>query len=379
MKQKECIGFDSIASLESVLDEFKTRKLFLVVEEVSYSASGAQEYLDTIAGRYDIEFFSDFEPNPKAEDVACGIELFNKFKPDVVIAIGGGSVIDMAKMINFFATNVIEPVEYVKTDAKKIIRGKPLIAVPTTSGTGSEATHFAVLYINQMKYSIADEVILPDIAIVDPALTMSLPPKITAATGMDALCQAIESYWCINSTDESKIYSKEAMLLSINNLDGAVNSPDKTSRDAMAISAHLAGKAINITKTTAAHAVSYPITSYFGIPHGHAVALTLPGFLLYNSKVTDEDVLDKRGSAYVRKNIAEITGILGYDSPENAGNAFYELMSKIGLQTRLADLNIKMDHDVDIIVENGFNPQRVKNNPRALTEQALRTILNSIR
>jgi len=377
--QKEYIGFDGINSIESELNAFNAQKIFLVMEKVSFTASGAKKYIDSITSRYEIETFSEFEQNPKLEDLLRGIEIFDKFHPDAVIAIGGGSVIDMAKMVNFFASNKIDPTEYIKSGEDNVVQDMPLIAVPTTSGTGSEATHFAVLYIDRVKYSIAEKVILPDVVIVDPALTRSLPPKITAATGMDALCQAIESYWCVNSTDESKSYAKQAMQLAIKNLERAVNSPDKKSRDAMAKSAHLAGKAINITKTTAPHAVSYPITSYFGVPHGHAVALTLPQFLVYNSQVTDEDVLDKRGVSYVRKNIEEITEILGYDSPENAANALNKLMGRIGLQTCLADLNIKTNHDLNIIVENGFNPQRVKNNPRIVTEQGLREILNYIK
>ena len=122
----------------------------------------------------------------------------------------------------------------------------------------------------------------------------------------------------------------------------------------MAEAAHLAGKAINITKTTAAHAVSYPITSFFNIPHGYAVGLTLPSFLVYNSNVTERDVLDQRGTDYVRQTISEIVGFLGQSNVTDAKQTLDDLMQEIGLKTRLSSLGIKSEKDIELIIENGF-------------------------
>ena len=138
--------------------------------------------------------------------------------------------------------------------------------------------------------------------------------------------------------------------------------------------ANLAGKAIDITLTTACHAVAYPFTSYFGIPHGHAAALTLGSMLVYNSQVSEKDCLDKRGPDYVRKTIQEITKILGCKTAEEAKEKIEQLMVNVGMKTKLSELGLK-ENDLDIIVKNGFNPERVKNNPRLLTEQNLRNIL----
>ncbi|MCK5473164.1 MAG: phosphonoacetaldehyde reductase, partial [Planctomycetes bacterium] len=258
MIQKEYIGFGSIGELEFVLAEYSAKRIFLVTAHDSYELSGAKGNLDKIFAGCQVQRFYDFSSNPKIEDVNKGLEAFKKIRPDVVIGVGGGSVIDMAKLINFFASNELEPSEYLKNPESKINISRPLIAIPTTAGSGSEATAFAVLYIDKEKFSIDNEFVLPDVAIVDPDLTTSLPEYITAVTGMDALCQAIESYWCINSTDESKEFAKKAIELVMKNLKTAVNNPDRNSRLAMAKAANLAGKAINITKTTAPHAISYP-------------------------------------------------------------------------------------------------------------------------
>ena len=156
--------------------------------------------------------------------------------------------------------------------------GKKLIAIPTTSGSGSEATHFAVVYVGGEKFSVAHPIyMLPNVVVLNPSLTYSMDSYQTALSGVDAFAQAMESYWSVNSTEESKKYSIEALELIIEHLPLAVNYNDN-SRDIMLHAANLAGKAINIAKTSGAHAISYVLTSKFNIPHGQAVALTLPAW-----------------------------------------------------------------------------------------------------
>ena len=377
MKQKEYIGFESLKQLGSVLNEFSAKRVFLVTGKDSYFSSGAKKHLADFLAGCEVTRFFDFSSNPKAKDVKKGIELFGQVQPDTVIAVGGGSVIDIAKLVNFFATNGLEPVEYFKTTKDKLSKSKPLVAIPTTAGSGSEATSFAVLYIDKEKFSVDSEFILPDVAIVDPALTMSLPKYVTATTGMDALCQAVESYWSINSNDESKKYAKEAIELAMANLATVVNNATKSARLAMAKAANLAGKAINITRTTAPHAISYPLTSHFGIAHGHAVALTLPAMLEYNAKVNDEDLQDNRGCKYVRKTINEIAEVLGQSDLDSVKEMLAILMKSIGLKARLSELGVNSSADVGIIIS-GFNTERAANNPHKVTKQALRKILDTI-
>jgi len=304
------------------------------------------------------------------------LELFRQRDYGIVIAVGGGSVLDMAKLIRIMAAQDVPPSEIVNRDGTITHRGIPLVAIPTTAGTGSEATHFAVVYIDKTKYSVAHEYILPDIAIIDPLLTHSMPPNLTAVTGMDALSQAIESYWSVNSTDESKAYAREAIVLTLQNLERSVHKPSPETRYAMCKAAHLAGRAINISKTTAPHAVSYTLTSHFGIPHGHAVGLTLGEFLVFNSEVSDADNGDPRGVEFVRSTIRELCEILGVKGADRARDEIYSLMERIGLETSLSELGIKKQgHD---FIVNDVNLERLKNNPRCVTSVYLETLLREI-
>lgn len=289
-----------------------------------------------------------------------------------MIGVGGGSVMDMAKSVAIFAS---QPEALNKRNISK--REVPLITIPTTAGTGSESTHFAVMYIGKEKHSIAHESILPDYAIIDPELTLGLPPYITACTGMDALCQGIESFWSVHSTDASRVYSEKGIKLALDNIVKAVTEPDRGSRENMLNASNLCGSAINMAFTTAAHAVSYPLTSYFGIAHGHAVALTLPHFILFNDGVSEETCQDSRGLHFVRDRLQELMSILGVRDASEAAAKLLGIMDAIGLDKRLADFGIK-NRDLKDIVKNGFNPDRVKNNPRTLTADGLEALLRGI-
>ncbi len=379
MPQQEYLGFNSVNNLKKILLKHNPKNIFLATGKESYERCGAKSIISNILKNYNIIYFDDFEINPKLKDIEKGIKIFRKNNCDFVIAVGGGSAIDAAKSINILASNEGNPEDYITTIKKIENQGKALAAIPTTAGSGSEATKFAVVYMGKTKYSLQHEFMTPDYAIVDTQFTINLPRAITASTGMDAFCQAVESYWCINSTEESKKYAEQAIKIILKNLSKAANNPSTESREAMSKAAHLAGKAINISKTTACHAVSYPITSYFNVPHGHAAALTLPSMLVYNSEVNKDDLLDKRGIDYVNKTVNEIVKFIGVKGVGDASQKIRNLMQEIGLKTKLSELGIKTQNDIDIIIKNGFNPDRVKNNPRKLTEGALRKILENIK
>ncbi|MBI2452632.1 MAG: phosphonoacetaldehyde reductase [Parcubacteria group bacterium] len=375
---EEFFGTGSVVQLRKILESEKPGKIFLVFGKGAYEKSGAEAALSQLLAGIDVFRFSDFEENPKIEDVRKGIEQFRSFEPDLVLACGGGSALDMAKSINVLAVQEGDPLDFV-LKKKEIIRSpKPLVAVPTTAGTGAETTHFAVIYAGKTKYSLAHPFVSPKYSIVDPQFTFSLPAAITASTGMDALAQAIESFWSNKSTEESKGYAREAISLILPNLAVAVSAPTPEARGAMSKGAHVAGKAINISFTTACHAISYPITSYFGVPHGHAVALTLPGMILFNSEVDENTANDVRGLDYVKNMMQELLGLLGAEDAVVAKEKLERLMDDIGLERNLSKLGAGSAESRQLIVEHGFNPERVKNNPRILTAEALRFILKEI-
>lgn len=366
-------------SLEAVRPELEPdSSVFLVTGRDSYENSGAKAIMDVVLDGMNVQQFNDFSTNPKIEDVVRGVNKYKASDSEVIIAVGGGSVIDVAKSVYILSSqssndyvNVV-----IEDNAKDELQGR-FIAVPTTAGTGSESTHFAVVYVNGTKFSLAHPQAVADTAVLDPRMTESLPPRITAATGMDAIAQATEAFWSVNSTEESRNFSREALKVLLPALKVAVLNPDASSRSAMLHGANLAGRAINIAKTTACHAVSYPITSKFGIPHGHAVALTLPSFIEYNSDVTEISTQDDRGADFVQIRMNELLEMFGADSPLKAKEILEELMDAIGLERRFSALGVD-EKGIDYIVKNGFNPQRVKNNPRHLSESQLREILKKI-
>jgi len=375
MTQTELTGKGCVKQLPHLLNKYDVRSIFLVTGKESYISSGAKEVLDSLLQDYKIIQFSDFDVNPKIEDVIRGIRLATEEKPDVIIAVGGGSVIDIAKLIN-----VIPFQEYqdccslITGDSKVLKRGLPFFAIPTTSGTGSEATHFAVVYINDTKFSLAHEFVLPNYSIVDPVFTYRTPAKLTAIVGMDALSQAIESYWAVKSNQESKAYASEAISLILSSLVEAVSS-EENARDVMSEAAHLAGKAINITTTTAPHALSYPITTYFGIPHGHAVALTVGNFFEINSDLNNNIIADPRGSDYLINTMHELFAFFGVNTAKECRLKWYKLLKKIGLEIDIRQLGIRTPLDVQKIVNN-VNLQRLENNPVKVIEDTLVRILS---
>jgi len=364
-----------IEDLSGILKTEKAERIFLVVDKNSYEVSGAEAALKTILESYIVHRFDDFESNPKIEDVQKGIGEFNEFKPDTVVAIGGGSVMDMGKLVNSLSQQDGNIEDYVTGKEKVKDAGKSLVAIPTTAGTGAEATQFAVVYIGKAKHSLEHQFVLPSHSILDAQFTLKLPSSITASTGMDALSQSLEAYWNVRSTEEAKQYAKEAIELTLANLSDVVNQGTEESRIAMLRAANLSGKAINITKTTACHSVSYPITSYFNIPHGHACALTLAEVLLFNSEVDEKSCTDKRGVAYVKGVIEDLVNLFGANDAVSAKAKIENLMKEIHLETRLSKLGIT---STEIIVKNGFNPQRIENNPRRIDEDDLRKILSDI-
>ena len=378
MKQKEFFGFNSVESLKDILLEYKASKIFLVVGKGSFVKSSAESVLLPMFEDLDIKKFNDFSVNPDMQDVKKGIKSYKSFNPDIVVAVGGGSVIDIAKSINILSFQSSSPEKYIKNKLPLSRPGKPFVAIPTTSGTGSEATYFATIYSNKIKFSIGDKKLtLPDIAIVDPQFTMSMPSNLTASTGLDALCQGIESMWAVGSTDESRHYAKKAVKKAFDNLEKAVNNPNKISRMNMAEAANFSGKAICISKTTACHSISYPITSFFKIPHGHAVALSVPEIIEYNYNLTEKDCIDPRGVDFVKEKISEIFEIIGADDEIDAKGKITRLIRNIGLETRFNNLNISKK-DLNVIIKNGFTPSRMSNNPRKIDENDLRIILERI-
>ena len=373
MGQKEFIGVGCINNIKEIIKETRAKKILLVTGKQSYIRCNAKSQIDEILNNIYTEQFNQFEVNPKLDDVYTGVRLLKNTKFNLIIAVGGGSVIDMAKLINILgAQKDNDLVKYINDNVLITEKGLPLVAIPTTAGTGSEATHFSVVYVDNVKHSLAHHFMLPDYAIVDAKLSYNLPSHIAAASGMDALSQAVESYWAVKSTEESKKYASEAIVLILKVLQDAVVG-DKCSRIAMSKAAHLAGKAINITTTTAPHAISYPITAYFGLQHGHAVALTLGYFFEINYTFQDIDLNEPRGADYLKNIMEKLYTMFGVSSALECKNKWYRLMSKIGLESNMENIMTLSEYEIEKIISN-VNLERLNNNPVRVSKNKLKEI-----
>ena len=371
----EYIGIDQINLLNRFLEEDEPKNIFLVTGKSSFLTSGLSKKIKKILEGYNFVQFNDFETNPKYEDIKEGKDLFLKNNCDFIVAAGGGSAIDVAKCVNIYQSNP-ENFESIIADSSLIEnKGVSLVAIPSTAGTGSEATHFAVIYKDNVKYSIAHPYLLPNCAIVDAQFTFDLPPYITACSGFDALCQAIESFWSVQASEISKGYARKAIIKIRENLLNSIRESNQKSRQQMAHAALLSGKAINITKTTAPHAISYPLTTDFGIPHGHAVALTLGYFFEINENFEDEiKVNDQRGASYVKNTMKELRTIFNWRSPEESREKWLELMTQAGLGISFKELKLE---DLDIKdIASRVNIERLINNPIPITNSTLVKVLS---
>lgn len=365
MEQKTIKGFNTTERLGDITGNKCGQKYLLVCD----SAFKYLKIKDTVSGILkDFVAFDGFTPNPKYEDVCKGVEIYRENGCNAIVAIGGGSAIDVAKCIKLFS---VLPPDKNYLEQPFIDSNVPLIAIPTTAGTGSEATHFAVIYYSGKKISVAHESILPDYVLLDPALLETLPIYQKKCTMLDALCHGIESWWSVNSTEESKRYSKEAVEKIIRYKDKYLDG-DKFAAEQILTASNLSGKAINISKTTAAHAMSYKLTSMYNLPHGHAVAVCLAELWEFMYNHADKCV-DARGKKYLINIFECIACALGEDNIINGIEKFDRILKD--LQIYAPEINVG---DLKVLVSS-VNTERLQNNPVALTENDLTTIYRNLK
>lgn len=375
MSQRLISGLGSISKLMKILEDEHAKNILVVTGKKSYFKSGSAEALKPIFDKFNVFKFNDFEINPKIEDAIKGTKIARTNNIDTIISIGGGSVIDIAKLIlAFFAYD---------QDFKKIINGieKPKfsqinhISIPTTAGTGSESTKFAVVYLDKIKYSVAADFLIPKTVILDGTLCLSNSPSQKAFNGLDALAQAIESHWACGSTKESKFFSRKAIPILFKELPKIVSGKAKNNefQDFFEAS-NMAGRAINISKTTSPHAFSYAFTSKYFIPHGQAVWLTLPKIFeihknalsLEKEKIVNYDEL--------QTSISEIIDLLGISQNDIANN-LKKFVCELGLEPSMEKLGISTREKRQEIAKN-VNLERLKNNPVLFSKKDICDVFN---
>lgn len=359
---------ESYKQLPDILKTLGSKKFLLVCGKNSFDALNIQKFIDTKCPEY--IRFSEFSPNPKYEQVCKGIEAFNINSCDAIVAIGGGSAIDVAKCIKLFCK--MDPKEnYLMQD---LVDTKiPLIAVPTTAGTGSESTRYAVIYYNDEKQSVTHPSIVPNYAVLDSSLLKTLPLYQKKCAMLDALCQGIESWWSVNSTDESKEYSKIAVEKIMQYWRKYIFEEDETAAEQIMLGSNYAGRAINITQTTAPHAFSYKLTSLYGIPHGHAVAICLPAIWLFMLNHMDKSI-DCRGVEYLSDVFIKIASAMGEVSSADAIEFFKKMLYEMEIK---GPISVTRNQEL-FVLSSSVNPVRLKNNPILLNIDDIRNIYECI-
>ena len=287
-----------------------------------------------------VDVFSDVEPNPSTNTVYKGLERFVDFQPDVIIALGGGSAMDAAKAmwmffehpdVSFFGAKQkfldIRKRTYKIPYAQKTT----FICIPTTSGTGSEVTSFAVITDSEthIKYPLADYALTPDIAIVDPALVMSVPASVTADTGMDVLTHAIESYVSVMASDYTRGLSLQAIKLVFENLEHSYRFGDEESREKMHNASTMAGMAFANAFLGINHSLAHKVGPMFDIPHGRTNAILMPHVIRYNGRDPQKHAMFPKYDYFrADKDYADIARFMGWGTDKQSDAELVEVLAQ---------------------------------------------------
>lgn len=371
IKTKIKFGQDSLKSLEDI----KGKKILIITDPFMIKSKAIDSILDNLKN-CTYEVFSDIVPDPPIEVIVDGIKAFDKIKPNVIIALGGGSAIDSAKAILDFSKRILD------------VNDVTFIAIPTTSGTGTEVTSFSVITDNEkgIKYPLISDSLLPDIAILDPQLVKTVPNTITADTGMDVLTHAIEAYVSTNANDFSDALAEKAIKLVFKYLPRSYkNGEDLDAREKMHNASCLAGMAFNQASLGINHSIAHALGGKFHIPHGRTNAILLPHVIEYNAGIVG--YTNTEYSVAARK-YAEITSLLGIDfsniriGVRSLISEIIKLQKELKMSTKLSQCNVSsydIKKEEDEIATLAIKDSCTKTNPKIPTEQDIKEILNKIK
>lgn len=279
------------------LPELIKGRCVLLVTTPGFTRRGVTDRISKLVGSSLVEIVDTVGPNPELDDLEQMVRRLQGINAEAIVAVGGGSVIDTAKAISAVLSTTGENNEklslrkHLENDGGELNgAGIPVIAVPTTAGTGSEVTPFATVWdsVSKRKYSLTGSQVFPEVALLDPVLTIGLPRDITITTGLDAISHAFEAIWNRNATPITSMYATKALKTALPILEQLVTDLDNLYlRTEMLKASMLAGLAISNTRTALAHSMSYPITMHYGVPHGLACSFTIPAILKFNAEVDD--------------------------------------------------------------------------------------------
>ncbi len=370
LKTRVCFGSDSLSALSTL----KAKSAVIFTDAYMQESGNAQKIADLMTGCERISFFSEITPDPPVELIAHALEFLLETGADVAVALGGGSSIDAAKSTLLMYE-------------KKTDRTIPLIAIPTTSGTGSEVTRFAVVTDLQegMKYPLVSDKLLPDMAILSPEFTVSVPPEITAGTGFDVMTHALEAYISTGANDFTDAFAEKALELALAYLPICCkNGRDTVAREKMHTASCLAGMAFNDAGLGVNHGIAHALGAAFHIPHGRANGLVLYHVMRYNAAI-DEGLWSTVTPTCER--LARIARYAGLPAP-SASQGAMNLLNRIKFMTRelgipqtLGEAGVD-EHDYlkakAYIIEHAVEDACTATNPRKITPDSVEQILQGI-
>lgn len=350
---------------------FYGKKALIVIGKRSMKKTGVLDKLQEILKKEKVKFSlcRGIGEDSTIEDVDRVIECIHKYTPELVIALGGGSVLDAAKAASVYAKAGEKTKEYFDGNQDVAGKGVPFIAIPTTSGTGTEVTSVAVIRDSKriIKKGLRSPYMIPDVALVDPLLTLNLPSNYTAFSGLDALTHAIEAYISLHSYYYTDLLALEAIRLIGRNLRPAVEKGKNVeAREGMALGSLTAGMAFANAGLGVVHALAHPIGARFSIPHGLACASVLPAVMAFN--------LSERKEKFLNISKALSDGKDGGKDPEDAVIKVRAIMQSLGVPRRLEEFGIA-PADLETIVEETRYSGSLKSNPRPASPKDLLNIL----
>ena len=346
------------SNLDNILLKESPDSILVVTGKKSYADSVAEIYFNSISSNYNIIFHSKKEKNPSFEEILRLLIKYEETNFDLIVSYGGGSVIDFSKLVALFKNNISHFKNNFQNSAD-LLNTVPIIAIPTTAGSGAESTKFAVMYRENIKFSVLNKKILPKYVILDPKTTFSLSKYQVACSTIDAVCQSIESLWAKNKNKESEMYALKSLALIYSNIS-RIYEIDENIRSLLLQGSNLSGKAINISRTTAPHAMSYYLTTFHDIPHGEAVAINIEPFI----EINFESIRDK-----IKVKLFEIFKV---STKKEFISSIKSLKLNLGLRSDLSMIkNLNINKYSTFI-----NTERLKNNP---VELSTNDILNLIK
>ena len=351
-------GAGSLSNLASVVDEVAgtSGRVFLVTGRRSLRAGGIlQEVVDSI-GSARVTLFDKVTPFPSPDLVDSALDVCRSASASIVVAVGGGSAMDLGKSVAILMAHDGASRDYVSGQKSLFSPGLPFIAVPTTSGSSSEVTSGAALWDFEAKriMALSSRLMFPTVAIVDPELAMSMPKSLAAVTGMDAFTSAFESYWSLESEPIADALNLEVIRLFAANLERSCIQGDLESRTACSLAATISGIAYSNSNPNVCHAIGAPLTIFWGTDHGQAVGLTLATFLRWNAPA-------------ISHRLPALWDALGVRDVDEATDRITQIMERCGLETRLRGLGVG-DGEIDTLLEH-IRWDRTRTLPRPLERE----------